>query len=907
MKRAVCIAIMLLLSIRAAPAAVRQSLLDDKWTATDKTKTEAFSFIQSGKNRLLCFDSGAGFATIELPFPLKTGPMAVSWEVTISKGRLASWRNSGVVMAISTCSIDAMTENDFALVTAVLQQGVRCSVTRQGVYRPYQKRPGVWGFRDRRMANRFDLSMGGAGGHDYSIRWPGKDVSGTTLRFTIWRDSANVVRFAVFHGARPRNPWWTGKYTLPEDFAGKPLTTLSFRTTNEASTAKRLPPAKVAFKGKITLLEARGLEADEKFTPSGLNIDPPPHWILKKPDAAKHPSVFFTPKTLVALRKKFNHPMMVDYRKLVLDAAGKQAVEKVFQGSPPAWSSGLTALTWAYVLTEDKAYRPRLLRAIDRITTVCDDLNVRQSGWPGRMRQFLSIDEFNGHNLEAIATAYDCIYNELDDKRKTRILRMLNRGLDYYLGRLKARDWWYCSNPSNTIGVGNGLNGVVALVLRKYRPEDSTRAIEAAIETIRHKYIGVADDGGCIEGNMYWNYGMSYPIWFGYALKQTTGNDRGLLTSPKMRNAGNYLKLMLAGDGKFLCFNDTQPWLNGMLICAHSGGANDLPFLRTVSDHMAGSFSSGNAFGEQIRGQFSVSAFLGRDLKPAPKQFPPLPTLHTVRSIQEGILRSDGAVVPALVTGVKGKGEKSTHHANEDQGSVVVYARGENFLIDPGYFEGAATDHTLPLLGQYVRRKSWDARAEAKLSNMWETGDRRGMTVDSSRAYVPIRETENTPRAGSVRRVIVQVADEAVVWLDDISVPPAYRKATAQYQCGFPVRLDPGGVQCRIIGARSDMLITVDGPPTKLVSGGLRKFSKDWWVYARTGVKWHPVTCRYTTDSDRPMITICTPLAKNASKPKVHVTRGEKRVQVSIGREKPVVFKLVNDCWRSEKQQETND
>jgi hypothetical protein len=249
---------------------------------------------------------------------------------------------------------------------------------------------------------------------------------------------------------------------------------------------------------------------------------------------------------------------------------------------------------------------------------------------------------------------------------------------------------------------------------------------------------------------------------------------------------------------------------------------------------------------------------------------------------------------------VKGKGKQSTHHANEDQGSVVVYARGENFLIDPGYFEPAARDHTLPLLGQYVRRKSWDPRAEALLSDTWESGDRRGITVDATGAYVSIRASKDKPASGSIRRVIVQIGDKAVIWLDDISAPQNLNQATVQYQCGFPVKLDKRGTGCRIIGAKSDLAIRINGPETRLICKGLRKFSQAWWVYGKTGVQWHPARGNYTIDSSKPMITVCTPLSKDDAEPEVRVTRKGGAITVSIAGEDPVVFKRVNDRWRSQ-------
>lgn len=911
----VSISLLILLSAATTRAA---GLIDGRWSPPPKSVSytvlqdddgnpiqgpvdmggRPFGILQDGTDRRLVFNSSlATRDMIEQPLVLGTDPFAFSWQVTVTKGKLAPWRNSGVAMVLATSGIDRMTEDDLALLMVVQQQGVRCTVVRGGCYDRYEDRPGVWRFRGREMPARYDLSMGGGGGHDYSVRWPDKDIAGTTLKFSVWRDAESTIRFAVFHEYAPDQPWWEGEYQLPEEYAEIPFTTLGLRITNESALADP-PPQSIGFIGEISSIESRRLRADERYRPEPLRIPTPAHWVLNAPTSAVHPSVFYTKETLPALRAKFNDRAFADYKKIILQQASEEKVDQVFSGGPSGWSSGLTALTWAYVLTEDPSYWLRIERAIDRMTSATDHLKQKQSGWPGRKRQHLSIDEFNGHNVEALATTYDCLYDKLDSQRRTRILRVLNRGIDYYLERIRVNDWWYRNNPSNTIGVGNGLNGVVALVMRAYRPDDAKKAVDSAVETIKTRYIGVADDGGCLEGNMYWNYGMSYPIWLGYALRHVEGDDRGLLTSPKMIGAENYLKLLLAGDGRMLCFNDTQPWLSGWLVCAHAGSANDIPLLRKAADHMAARFAESPAYGEQVRGQFCVSAFLGRDRTPEPNAWPTLPTLHVVDSIQEGILRSDGALVPRMVTGVKGKGALSTHHANEDQGSVVVYARGELFLIDPGYFNGGATDHTVPILGEYAPRTNWDPRAEAPIVDRFEAGELRGMTVDASRAHRAIAgaSSKDLPK-GVVRRVIVQAADRAVVWLDDIDVPRGADRVTAQYQCGFPVEIDANAKTCRIEGENSDLLLVVEGPTVRLTDIGPREFHPNNWVYGKLGVQWHTVRNVYTADPARPLITVCLPVEKNRTPPKAEIKRSGDRIEVKIDGTTPIVFKRDEGRW----------
>jgi hypothetical protein len=92
----------------------------------------------------------------------------------------------------------------------------------------------------------------------------------------------------------------------------------------------------------------------------------------------------------------------------------------------------------------------------------------------------LELNEFSCHAIEALATTYDLLHAELGEARRRAVLRVLHRGLDYYRERMKANDWWYADNPSNTIGVAAGCHGIGALALLKQRPKDVEEALALA-------------------------------------------------------------------------------------------------------------------------------------------------------------------------------------------------------------------------------------------------------------------------------------------------------------------------------------------------------------------------------------------------------------------------------------------
>src|ERR1700723_503091 len=115
------------------------------------------------------------------------------------------------------------------------------------------------------------------------------------------------------------------------------------------------------------------------------------------------------------------------------------------------------------------------------------------------------------------------------------------------------------------------------------------------------------------------------------------------------------------------------------------------------------------------------------------EKIPDLPTAAFMKVLNWGVLRSSPqAVGSGLVVGAKGVGGIQTHHAEEDAGSYVVESQGESFLIDPGYFQDTAIEHTLPVIGDFKEggREGdlMDTRATAPLSDMWEADTMRSIT-----------------------------------------------------------------------------------------------------------------------------------------------------------------------------------
>jgi hypothetical protein len=366
---------------------------------------------------------------------------------------------------------------------------------------------------------------------------------------------------------------------------------------------------------------------------------------------------------------------------------------------------------------------------------------------------------------------------------------------------------------------------------------EAAAAIGRAVRNIQERYRAMADDGSCVEGNLYWDYGFTYQLMFGHALKRVTGDDRGLLTAPNLMKTHRFVETQLGGDGRYFPFNDTQPWLTGLAVCADFGSRLDDPLLRWMADRTAHE-AANETTPVFTRPQFYALAFRARDRKPAPAAFPGVPTLSFLETLHWGVLRSDGLFTPGFVVGVKGRDGALTHHAQKDLGGFVLQANGESFLIDPGYYQPEAGSHSIPLVGG----KGPDKRGRALISDAWEHGKLRTMTVDASLAYGVQR----------LRRVFVLYGDQFAAVLDDIDCEGP---VTAQYQCGFPTELSDDHTAATIAGK---MIVQPNLPGLKLEVEGPIDFGNSW-IFKKTGVQWYRIRGDYNADPGRPLVTVFSP------------------------------------------------
>ncbi|SDW80169.1 hypothetical protein [Paenibacillus sp. CF384] len=122
---------------------------------------------------------------------------------------------------------------------------------------------------------------------------------------------------------------------------------------------------------------------------------------------------------------------------------------------------------------------------------------------------------------------------------------------------------------------------------------DSDRAaaiLEKAIATMGHYLSGFGEDGACLEGPGYWNYGFGYFVAFADLLNRGTGGKANLLDDNKVRAIAQFQQRCYLAGNRPANFSDAVPVVN-----VHLG----------LSDYLASNYDEVNYPPLTIRASFS--------------------------------------------------------------------------------------------------------------------------------------------------------------------------------------------------------------------------------------------------------------------------------------------------------------
>lgn len=594
---------------------------------------------------------------------------------------------------------------------------------------------------------------------------------------------------------------------------------------------------------------------------SGQAVAAAPVLLAQPAQAKSHPYMFFERDELDAIRRRFKHPPQSYY----LEALVRQA-DRGGRGD-----AGVQL--WAYLLTGEQRYRDKAM------AWVRGEWDRKDFG-----------EEWIGFKVATMAQMYDTLHPGLSDDEKAKMRGYLERALDAHLKKMGS---WFYNNPSNTVPAQGGAAGMAALALLFESPKAPDAVAATRKKLLRYAQRCFAEDGGYIEGTLYWAFGVSFYLGFAHADHNATGND-DLLTAKNLLKQHRFAETILGGDGQFMPFNDSQPWLNAWGVCIDLGKRGDSDLLLWLADHMAavtaGKRPAGDVDVDMAHSYPPWPWILMTQAEPGParradRPFPGVPTLSVLEKMQWGVMRSSGDYIPQLVVGVKGSGGQLSHHGQKDLGSFMLYAHGEMLLLDPGYFNGGPDCHSLPLIDGHGPGKSGSKIVAAHDQRHW-----RAMVVDSARGYGKAAER--------VRRTLVMQGHSAVIVLDDI-IPTGEGRITAQYQAAHATTVDDQG-DALIAGRQATLGLFTFGPELEL-SARKRSFGRSWGFVrlAKKGrLAWHSLTGDYAADPANPLVSVLVAVESGRKPPRPSYQREGDRITVVVpGGGGKVEFVRVEGQW----------
>ncbi len=198
-----------------------------------------------------------------------------------------------------------------------------------------------------------------------------------------------------------------------------------------------------------------------------------------------------------------------------------------------------------------------------------------------------TIDLFAAETGQALSELLTLVGDDLDPLLNIRVLEEIDARI---LSPFENKFWDWEDKENNWSAVIGGCIGMTALAVVK----DSARlsAIIDRLDRSMSSYLdGFGDDGACVEGVGYWDYGFGYFIYYAEKLQSVLGDPR-YLSHPKVKSIAAFPYYTMIYPNKYLPFSDfaDSTLSSGLLSFCHQYFHVPVPQLsggvsRLDSDH----------------------------------------------------------------------------------------------------------------------------------------------------------------------------------------------------------------------------------------------------------------------------------------------------------------------------------
>lgn len=564
---------------------------------------------------------------------------------------------------------------------------------------------------------------------------------------------------------------------------------------------------------------------------------------------AARPSLWFTADELEALRERSTRGPWKAYRERMVDLA--EGAVGLRPGRAHGRSNSAPPVFWAYALTGERKYRNR---ALDWIKYFVDE--PRLGEWAYEEAYLTTV-------------GYELLRDEMDAELRARVQQHLLKVFNHYIEN-DAHGSWYAANPTSTNPMVN--SSVVPLALMfEHVHEDSDRVIDAAKGFLAHYIdLAISPDGAWTEGMSWAATGLSDYLDVAHLLKRHR-NDASLFGRDRLAKATRMYEVMTASEDRVVTYNNMHRAMKGAAIAAHLDARYDKPLLRWVADASVRHIDRGGA-NELAR------ALMWRSAKPA-VEGPELPVVAKIEDVNWVTMRSHGRVDAPLLVGLKGiQNGPQPYHQQADAGGFTIYAAGEPLVVDPGWGQSRASQHSIPLIDGRGPDKWGAAVTDTHSQGPW-----RAAVVDATDAY------HWKTGASRVRRTVAMHRDGAVVVLDDIAPHPDKPGAVAWKLQTLAADLAEDRT-IKVAGKTAAMTAKLFGPEVETSSEKHRKKYQD--------IHWNTVTARYRAAPDRPLVAVFE-IAEGSDAPAVEagVSYEADRITVDLGERGAATFGRTDAGW----------
>ncbi len=307
----------------------------------------------------------------------------------------------------------------------------------------------------------------------------------------------------------------------------------------------------------------------------------------------------------------------------------------------------------------------RIDRLNDLIWSICEETT-----WvaPAHEKNVWTIDLFSAETAVNLAHVLELLGDRLPEEVRDRVrAEIKSRIMDLYLEH--GSEYWWAAGRNNWTGVCAGSIGQTFLLLED-DVERQAQALALVLEQLE-RFIEHAfeEDGGCLEGIGYWNYGLIHYVGFAEMLRARTNGAIDLLSHEKLRAIAQYPMTVAMGPHVYASFADSHE---------HSAVR---PFLAARLAERTGAVGLRGMIGGTTSWRLTtvLRNLTWWDGKPG--AMPPLESVFLPVSGIARLVDESGGV--ALVLAAKA-GHNGEPHNHNDVGSFILRVGEQTYLCDPG-------------------------------------------------------------------------------------------------------------------------------------------------------------------------------------------------------------------------------